>query len=218
MFHRMIDAHRPRRPGRPRREERGDIDQQLVDAAVQMVVEHGPGLTMNTIIAGSGLSRKTVYMRYGNKSALMAAVVRRLLDYGREPLVIVDQSDWRQSLRDFINQSLKEVCLPQAMSLRRLLILNPEVMDEAKPRIEQAVVRRYMDPLIALLDRLIKSGAIPDQDSAFAAEALTNLVLAEAHRRFFQNDVDVANDPARLDILAAKLTQLFCGGILAGRG
>lgn len=204
-----------RRPGRPRREESGDIDQQLVEAAIRMVAQHGPALTMNTIIAASGLSRKTVYARYPNKPALMAAVVRRMLDYGLEPLVIPERPHWRESLHAFVDQSLNEVCLPQAMTLRRLLMLDPTFMDEVKPRIEQVVVRRYMDPLVGFLNGLVNAGTIPPQDIGFAAEALTSLVLSESHRRFFQNDVDVANDPGRLDEYARKLVRLFCDGLLA---
>ncbi|HUD90885.1 TetR/AcrR family transcriptional regulator [Sphingobium sp.] len=211
----MSDPLPTRRPGRPRREESGDIDQQLVDAAIRMVGQHGPALTMNTIIAASGLSRKTVYARYPNKSALMAAVVRQMLDYGLEPLVIPDLPHWRDSLRAFVDQSLNEVCQPQAMSMRRLLMIDPDFMEEVKPRIEKVVVNRYMDPLTAFLDGLVKAGKIPPQDIGFVAEALTSLVLSESHRRFFQNDVDVANDPQRLGELARKLVRLFCDGILA---
>lgn len=205
-----------RRPGRPRREESGDIEQQLVDAAMRMVVQHGPGLTMNSIIAASGLSRKTVYARYPNKQTLMAAVVRKMLTYGLEPMRIPERPDWRESLRDFVRASLHEVCLAETMLLRRLLMLNPDFMEEAKPRLEQVVVRRYMDPLIGFLGRLMETGKIPRQDIPFLAEALTSLVLAESHRRFFQNDVDVATDSQRLDELATKLVRLFCGGIMAG--
>ncbi|QGP81250.1 TetR/AcrR family transcriptional regulator [Sphingobium sp. CAP-1] len=212
---RMNETVPTRRPGRPRREESGDIDQQLIDAAMQMLAQHGPALTMNTIIAASGLSRKTVYARYPNKPALMAAVVRTMLDYGLEPLVIPDRPHWRESLHAFVDQSLNEVCQPQAMTLRRLLTLDPAFMDKVKPRIEQVIVRRYMDPLIAFLDELVQAGTIPPQDIPFAAEALTSLVLSESHRRFFQNDIDVANDPDRLDEFAQKLVRLFCDGILA---
>lgn len=203
-----------RRPGRPKREESGDINQQLVDAAIRMVAQHGPALTMNTIIAASGLSRKTVYAHYPNKNALLAAVVRQLLDYGLEPLSIPPHADWRDSLQNFVEQSLVEVCQPHAMSMRRLLMLHPEFMESVKPRIEQVVVRRYMDPLAAFLDELAEQGCIPRQDTSFVAEMMTSLVLSEAHRRFFQNDIDVANDPERFTRFAAKLTTLFCDGIL----
>lgn len=212
----MIAPPSIRRPGRPRRHESADIEQRLVDAAMRMMVKHGPGLTMNTIISASGLSRKTVYARYPNKSALLADVVLHMLDYGLEPLTVPDRTDWRESLSIFIHGCLREVCLPQAMALRRLIMLDPAFMEAAKPRIEQVVVHRYIDPLIVFLRHLIECGAIPGQDIDFAAEALTNLVLSESHRRFFQNEENDDDDNSeRLERHARSLTRLFCGGILA---
>ena len=204
-----------RRPGRPRREESGDVEQRLVDTAMQMLAEHGPSLTMNSIIAASGLSRKTVYAYYPNKSALFAAVVRQMLGYALNPVTIAPRADWRDSLLAFVEACLVEVCEPYATSMRRLLMLNPSFMEEARPHIEQVVVRRYLDPLIAFLQSLVDQGIIPDQDVAFAAESLTSLILSESHRRFFTGEADNSIDPIHLNAHARRLTGLFCGGISA---
>lgn len=120
---------RPGRPGRPRREESGDVEQRLVDTAMQLLVEHGPNLTMNSIIAASGLSRKTVYAHYPNKSALFAAVVRQMLNYGLEPMIVPPCSDWQESLLAFVQGCLVEVCEPYATGMRRLLMLTSLIHD-----------------------------------------------------------------------------------------
>ena len=208
----MTDHPPNRRPGRPRREESGEIEQQLVAAAVRMIVEHGPSLTMNTIISASGLSRKTVYAHYPNKDALFAAVVREMLGSGLSPVTVPDRPDWRESLLAFVQECLTEVCQPHATAMRRLLMLNPAFMEEARPRIEQVVVRRYLDPLTGFLQSLVDQGILPDQDTGFAAEALTSLILAESHRRFFQGEAD-GNMDVELGRHARRLTGLFCGGI-----
>lgn len=211
----MVSTPPIRRPGRPRREESGDVEQRLVDTAMQLLVEHGPNLTMNSIIAASGLSRKTVYAHYPNKSALFAAVVRQMLGYGLEPMTVPPRPDWRESLLAFVEACLVEVCEPYATGMRRLLMLNPSFMEEARPHIEQVVVRRYLDPMIAFLQSQIDQGSIPDQDVAFAAESLTSLILSESHRRFFQGEAENSIDPVHLNAHARRLTGLFCGGILA---
>ena len=110
---------------------------------------------------------------------------------------------------------LVEVCEPGATGLRRLLMLNPSFMEETRPHIEQVVVRRYLDPLIAFLQSLVDQGILPDQDVTFAADSLTSLILSESHRRFFQGDAANGIDPANLNAYARRLTGLFCGGILA---
>ncbi len=210
----MTDRPPARRPGRPRREESGDVEQRLVETAMRMLVEHGPSLTMNTIIAASGLSRKTVYAHYPNKSALFAAVVRQMLTFGLQPMSVPPRAHWQESLLSFVETCLAEVCEPHATAMRRLLMLHPSFMEDARPHIEQVVVRRYLDPLANFLQSLVDQAILPDQDVAFAAEALTSLILSESHRRFFQALPSDSVDPVQLHDHARRLTALFCGGVL----
>jgi len=214
----MTDSPPARRPGRPSREESAQIEHRLVETTMRMLVEHGPSLTMNTIITASGLSRKTVYAHYPNKPALFAAVVRQMLGYALQPLAVPPRARWQERLLSFVEQCLAEVCEPYATAMRRLLMLNSSFLEEARPHIEQVVVRRYLDPLATYLQSLVDQGILPDQDVAFAAESLTSLILSESHRRFFQGEADSTIDPAQLERHARRLTALFCGGILSPTG
>jgi AcrR family transcriptional regulator len=209
----MIDSPPVRRPGRPRSEDSGDVEQRLLDAGMRMLLEHGPSLTMNTIIAASGLSRKTVYAHYPNKQALFAAVVRQMLGYARSPLAISPRPQWQQSLLAFVEDCLAETCQPHATVMRRLMMLYPSFMEEVRPQVEQVVVRRYLDPLTSHLQSLVDQGLLPDQDVAFAAGFLTSMILSESQRLFFQSNADAAVDRAQLKEHARQLTALFCGGI-----
>lgn len=198
--------------GRPRREDVEAIDRRLADAALSMVLRHGSAVTMNAVIEASGLSRKTVYARHANKSALLIAVIRHLLDFDQEPLTIAPHPNWKDSLREFISDSLREICQPESVALRRLLMLDPAYIADVRSQIEMIVVRRYMDPLMLLLKQLIQDEKIPPHDVGRSTEALTNLMLAESHKRFFlQGDAD---DEAALDNHASYLTDLFCHGIM----
>jgi hypothetical protein len=60
----------------------------------------------------------------------------------------------------------------------------------------------------------VDQAILPDQDVAFAAEALTSLILSESHRRFFQALPSDSVDPVQLHDHARRLTALFCGGVL----
>lgn len=198
--------------GRPRREEAENIDRRLADAALSMVLRHGSAVTMNAIVEASGLSRKTVYARHANKSALLLAVIHHLLDFDHEPLVIAETGNWQENLREFIAASLKEICQPEAVALRRLLMVDPAYIDQARLQIEMIVVRRYLDPLAVFFEQLIEQGKIPAQDVGRPAEALTNLILAESHKHYFNKSHDIA--PASLEAHADYLTVLFCHGII----
>lgn len=197
--------------GRPRREDAEEIDRRLASATLSMVLRHGSAVTMNAIVEASGVSRKTVYARHANKSALLIAVIRHLLDFDHEPLVIGDSDPWQEALRQFVAASLKEICQPEAMALRQLLMVDPAYIDKVRDKIEQIVVRRYMDPLASFLRRLIDAGKIPAQDTARAAEALSNLILAEAQKYDFLRVQDIK--PSDLDDQADYLVGLFCHGI-----
>lgn len=79
----MTDApltERPRR-GRPRTEERGLIDDRILDAATALFLEQGFGrTTLDQVSERSRTGKSTLYGRYANKEALFAAVVTRSID------------------------------------------------------------------------------------------------------------------------------------------
>ena len=76
----MTDAvltERPRR-GRPRAEERGFLDDRVLDAATALFLEQGYGrTTLDQVSERSRTGKSTLYGRYANKEELFAAVVTR---------------------------------------------------------------------------------------------------------------------------------------------
>lgn len=206
----MIDVPTARRPGRPRREEVGDIEKRLIDAAMQMLIQPSGGVTMNALITASGLSRKTVYARYPNMSALLLSVLRQLLDFEMAPLIVPDGADWRMRLRGFIGILMDEVLESHAQVLRRILLMDSSLFEEIKPRVEQLMVHRYIDPLDAFFNELVEHGLIPAQDTVFAAETLMQIVLREAQLRFCNEGADPDISP-----FIDKATRLICGGVTA---
>src|SRR3954447_23225622 len=66
-----------RPPGRPRR---ADVEQRVLDAAIQLLAERGvDAATMNEVVARSGVARAAVYPRWPTRQALMTAAVRRAM-------------------------------------------------------------------------------------------------------------------------------------------
>lgn len=64
-----------RAPGRPRRP---DVEDHVLDAAIALLAERGiDGTTMTAVVERSGLARATVYLRWPNRQALVAAAIRR---------------------------------------------------------------------------------------------------------------------------------------------
>lgn len=68
-------------PGRLSAEESAQIPDRLMDAAHDLFIERGFGeTTMDEIARRAGASTKTLYSRYANKSEILQAVVRRIVD------------------------------------------------------------------------------------------------------------------------------------------
>lgn len=73
-------AERPRR-GRPRAEDRGLVDERVLDAATALFLEQGFGrTTLDQVSERSRTGKSTLYGRYANKEELFAAVATRSIN------------------------------------------------------------------------------------------------------------------------------------------
>ena len=74
----IIEAQRPRRAGRPRREESSQLSDKVLDCAFHSFCENGFALTtIEGIAADCGTTRRSVLHRFRDKDALLIAVARR---------------------------------------------------------------------------------------------------------------------------------------------
>ncbi|MGH3248411.1 MAG: TetR family transcriptional regulator, partial [Trebonia sp.] len=67
--------------GRPTREQAEARHQELLDAALDLFLEHGFELTTIEMVATRvSMTRRTVYARYAEKSALFRTAVQRAIE------------------------------------------------------------------------------------------------------------------------------------------
>jgi AcrR family transcriptional regulator len=72
---------RPKGPGRLSAEQAADLPARLLDAAESLFTEKGySGTSMENIARQAGASTKTIYSRFTDKTEILQAVVRRLVD------------------------------------------------------------------------------------------------------------------------------------------
>lgn len=72
--------HRPG-PGRPSRAQTEARNRELLDRALDLFLERGfDGTTIEAVIDAVGMSRRTVYSRYGDKLGLFKAALERAID------------------------------------------------------------------------------------------------------------------------------------------
>src|SRR5262245_35150762 len=71
----------PRGPGRLSAEDAQDLPNRLLDAAFALFVEHGfADTSLERIARKAGASTKTVYARYANKTDILSAVIKRIIE------------------------------------------------------------------------------------------------------------------------------------------
>lgn len=204
---------RPRQ-GRPRLEEAAEIDRRILDVAQGLFLQHGFGVSMNSIAEAAGLTRKTLYARYSNKEALFVEVLRAVIR--REP---ADRIEVRrglpveQTLSAFILETLTVMSTPDALAMGALMAVNRDLVAQVRPDIVSAIDERILNPLQTYLDEANAAGSIAI-DSVAGARALTTLLLAEAGRGMRDN---IRPSATQLKASAAFLTGLFCHGVIPAK-
>src|SRR3546814_8624297 len=105
---------------------------------MQMFLQHGYGVTMNAIVQAAGLTRKTVYARYNNKEALFVAVLRQLMRSAPESRPELDEHrPLEEALRSFILSALTQLCRPEVLAIRQLMVANRDLVARVRPRSEE---------------------------------------------------------------------------------
>jgi TetR/AcrR family transcriptional repressor of mexJK operon len=199
-----------RRKGRPKLTEAAKIDQALHDAALLVLLEQGEAATMNAVAVAAGLSRKTVYARYPNRTALFLDVIRELLK--RASGLAYDASGSPEDqLQHYIASAFGVIAEPHSLAIQRLLTLDPTYIGALKAEMLDATRKIFFDPLLMLLQNAHDSGDFVTPNVEMTARALIRLIFAEGAALGAS-----AGAPAVVDHSAysAFLARLFTQGLL----
>lgn len=113
-----------RRRGRPRRGQADQLNDELLSHALDHFLEKGfEGTTLNAITASLGMSKQTVYARYGDKLTLFRAALERAIDEWLVPLENLRQlegDDLEQSLIDIARVIVTTLMSPAGLKLIRI--------------------------------------------------------------------------------------------------
>lgn len=156
-------------PGRPTLS-----NEELLDKAIDLFLEKGfERTTIDAITASAGMAKRTVYLRYGDKTALFKAALQRAIQDWIVPverLRAAESDDVEETLLR-VGQILVENLLTPA-GLRLLRITNAESV--RMPEIGAYTTQRGTEPTIAYLADLIqrripyRSDIANPQEAAFA--------------------------------------------------
>lgn len=166
-----------RRPGRPTLS-----NEELLDEALDLFLERGFERTsIEAICSAAGMAKRTVYARYGDKTSLFKAALRRAIEEWIVPveqLEALESNELEETLLQIGQVLVTNITSPAGL---RLLRLTNAVSGEM-PEIAVHNVELGTEPTLAYLADLFRrrGGERIDSDSAAddAALAFLNLIVA----------------------------------------
>jgi AcrR family transcriptional regulator len=146
-----------------------------------MLLSQGYGATsIESIAKQAGVSKRTFYHRFADKSALMAAVVARIIDSQRPESYarLKWGTDLEQRLVDLAEMILQAALSRRVVQLRRLMVAEAERFPELAAAVAKAGGRQEAE---ALIMDLLKSAQSPRKCSGaelqFAAQQFLQMVV-----------------------------------------
>lgn len=200
----------------PRGKERLET---LTDMATDQFLAHGfNAVSLDTLIAMAGGSRRNIYERFGGKEGLFTEVVRQLcseLDRSLVDLDLVD-ADPAEALMQFSLRSLEIVQDPRTLALHRMMIAEGPRFPELAQAIYDHGHHRAILQLAALIEGWQAKGYVTREYGAEALAArFVNLLVTDFQYEALTGRGPATMDAAEMQRRAADCIRLFFHGARA---
>lgn len=202
--------------GRPRLDDLASREESLLQVARAILIERGyEGASLNMIARRAGVSKQTIYAKYGGKAGLLRAMLQHVADH--------DYPHWLQGDNDL---PLEEGLL---VRIRRLLEINKSEIARAITAISQREVqtfpefreemlrskrRNQQDPLQHYFEEFRRRGIIGDVDCAQLAEMVLWMVAQDLVSSATTGE-PITESEQKSDRKARFITDLIVRGIRA---
>jgi AcrR family transcriptional regulator len=202
------------RGGRPSRADALQLRQRILQVATELFLAEGYGsTTIEAVAAGAGISKRTLYHRFDDKSALFAAVVHDIIAQIRPPsgVPLLEGTTARDILRRLAGMLLRAALAPQAIALHRLVMAESARFPELVRAVHGDGSTREAITLIGgVLARELRDAKMSAENRAFAAEQFIFMVLTVPQRRAMGYGTPMT--AAELTLFADRAVALFLSG------
>lgn len=210
--HAVASPERAKR-GRPTQDQVTAIDRKILVAARTLFLEHGYMATsMEAVGVASGVSKRTLYARYPEKSALFHAIVReRLAEWSK--LAPFDPVDGLRPVSELLSRYgdnfLAGLRIPEVSAFYRLMSAEaprfPELSRELYTDGHDKAVRH----LAKGLEKSMMSARLKMTDSDAVARAFTSALIGWFESESMTRSVGNAESSAYVE----RLTAIFIRGL-----
>ena len=202
------------RGGRPARADALRLRQRILEVATELFLAKGYGsTTIEAVAARAGISKRTLYHRFDDKSVLFAAVVHEIIEQIRPPagVPLIEGATLREVLRRLAGMILRAALSPPAIALHRLVMAESARFPELVRAVHGDGSAREATTLISgLLAREPRDSTLSAEKRAFAAEQFIFMVVTLPQRRAMGYGTPMT--AAELDVWADKTVDLFLNG------
>jgi TetR/AcrR family transcriptional repressor of mexJK operon len=202
------------RGGRPARADALRLRQRILEVATELFLAKGYGsTTIEAVAARAGISKRTLYHRFDDKSVLFAAVVHEIIEQIRPPagVPLIEGATLREVLCRLAGMILRAALSPQAIALHRLVMAESARFPELVRAVHGDGSAREATTLISgLLAREPRDSTLSAEKRAFAAEQFIFMVVTLPQRRAMGYGTPMT--AAELDAWADKTVDLFLNG------
>lgn len=199
----------PRRGGRPSQAQSGQIREQILDIAADLFLTQGYGATsIEAIAKKAGMSKRTFYHRFDDKTELFSAVVHRMIERMRPAQVdnLFSGGTLEAILRHLAVVILHAALSPEALALHRMIISEATRFPELAAIMEKEGARREAVSRIAQLF----ASHLKTEDTLFAAEQFLQMVVAVPQHRALT--LGLAMNVVECEAWANKTVHFFLHG------
>ncbi|XAH22130.1 TetR/AcrR family transcriptional regulator [Xylophilus sp. GW821-FHT01B05] len=190
----------------------------LTDTAADMFLEQGyEAVSIDTLIARVGGSRRNIYSHFGGKEGLFIEVVTQLCTDLARPLeaLEIQGEDLPSALTLFGRRLLQIVLQPRTLALHRMMVAEGQRF----PALAQAILHAGQDHAMRIVARWVEQqqsgGQLrADLPATDLAAQFVSLVVAGPQLRALVGLAPKRQRPAQLTSTVDQAVSLFLGGAL----
>ena len=160
----------------------GQIDpaktEAILDAAAELFGERGLSASMDLVARRAGVSKQTVYNRYGSKAELMRAIVDRRVAEIVAPLLVPGADEHpEEALAGFGRGMIEAVLKPRGTALTRMTVQGAVDLPDLARAFYEAGPVTSRRRLARFLEIETAAGRMAVDDPALAAEFFAGMVI-----------------------------------------
>jgi TetR/AcrR family transcriptional repressor of mexJK operon len=191
----------------------GQIDQgkseAILDAAADVLSEHGLGASIAAIASRAGVSKQTIYNQFGSKTDLIHALVARRAASITAPLTVPGAAEHpEETLTNLARTLIGIVTNTRAYALMRVTVQGAGAMPELARAVFEAGPNTTRARLSEYLAAETRAGRLDVDDPVEAAELFGGMCAGHRQIRALLG-LNRGEDEAEIDRLARSISKRF---------